>query len=204
MRPILVPCLRSAPNAFLLLAVLAVVGCKKPVPPPQPEPEPVPLHPDLICPTGTEATGAPPPAGREVWCNKALPTGKSMKQGPMITWHSNEQKASSGEFNADRESGPWLYWYPTGLPEMQGTFTSGVKNGVWTTFHPNGDRQSEGEYVDGREHGAWVYWTEQLTRIEGVWVLGLRDAIWLDYSPEDVAVRERVYRSGRLVSQREL
>lgn len=192
----------AARNAsWLLLAVM--IACK-PKALPEPPPEPKPIHPDLICPVDTVGTGTPPPGGTEVWCQKTLVTGRTVRHGPTITWHPNETRASMGDYAEGVIHGPWVTWYPTGVQESQGSFVRGIKNGLWTEFHLNGARKSEGEYVEGKENGPWIFWAEDLTRTEGQFVLGQRDGVWTDYSPEGVPVRERVYRTGRLVSQREL
>ncbi len=194
---------RSARNAMLALSVLvSVAGCKKKEIV-EPEPEPVQVHPDLFCADGTEGAGAPPPAGQEVWCQRSLPTGKWLRHGPAIEWHTNEERRATGDYYQGEKNGPWLYWFPTGTPERQGNYAHGVKNGVWTEFHVSGDRKSEGEFVEGREHGPWLYWEGDL-RIEGAYIMGAPDGTWLEYNRDDIAVRERIYRSGRLVSQREL
>ena len=76
---------------------------------------------------------------------------------------------------------------------------------MWTSYHPSGDRASEGQMVDGKENGRWTYWNnETLSRTEGEYILGDRDGIWMDFGPDDRPLRERTYRAGRLVSQREL
>jgi antitoxin component YwqK of YwqJK toxin-antitoxin module len=182
--------------------LLSVAGCKKKEVV-QPEPEPVPVHPDLICPDDTDGTGAPPPAGQEVWCQQIQPNGRSIRHGPAIEWHSNEERRATGEYYQGDRHGPWLFWFPTGSPERQGSYTRGVKNGIWTEFHVSGDRKAEGEFVEGSEHGPWVFWEDD-TRTEGTYVMGAPDGVWLEYTPENLALRERVYRGGRLVSQREL
>ncbi len=195
---------RPTRNAIAAVACgLLLTGCKKPIEP-LPEPERVPVHPDLHCPEGTIDTGAAPPVGQEVWCQKQLPSMRYVRHGPSIAWHTNEQRQSTGDYHEGKPHGSWLYWYATSTPEKQGAYTKGLKNGVWTEFHITGDRKSEGEYVEDEEHGPWMYWTEEKVRIEGAFIMGQQDGVWLDYSTEDVAVRERVYRNGRLVSQREL
>ena len=162
-------------------------------------------HPDLKCPAGTQPAGYAPPHGWEVWCEKLLPNGQKLREGPSIGWHPNEQKRSEGSYADGKQHGPWLYWYPTGTPESQGGFALGVKEGVWTTYAAGGETTSEGQFVGGQEHGPWVFWnTDAATRTEGSFVLGARDGVWLDYGPDDRPVRERTYRDGRMVTMREL
>lgn len=191
-------------RARALVALLLLAGC-----PPKSTTPVAPVlpvgHPDLVCPPGTQPAGHAPPHGQEVWCETPLRDGSAVREGPSIAWHTNEQRKAEGTWAAGKQNGPWLYWYPTGTPEMQGSFAMGVKEGVWTSFQANGERSAEGQFVDGKEHGPWTFWNaEQLTRTEGSYVLGLREGTWTDYGPDGKAVRERIYRAGRMVTVREL
>lgn len=162
-------------------------------------------HPDLQCPAGTAPEGYGPPVGKSAWCVLALPDGRRVKEGPSMEWHDTGTRAVTGSWSNDRMSGEWVRYYPTGTPESRGAYLNGKKDGVWTTFAATGEKTAEGPFVDGVEHGNWTFWsTDTLTRTEGAYVLGNRDGRWLDYSPEGKPVRERIYRDGRLVTQREL
>jgi hypothetical protein len=162
-------------------------------------------HPDLVCPAGASAEGYGPPVGRESWCMLTLPDGRLVREGAAIEWHDNGARKVSGNYAQGRKTGEWVTYHPTGTPEARGTYLNDKKDGVWTTWAPTGEKIAEGPYVDGVEHGAWTFWTvETLVRTEGNYVLGGRDGKWIDYSPEGKATRERIYREGRLLSQREL
>jgi antitoxin component YwqK of YwqJK toxin-antitoxin module len=161
------------------------------------------VHPDLSCGGETEGTGKGPPNGTEVWCLKKI-DGGVVRHGQAIEWFSNEQRKSSGEYQEDKKSGAWGYWYPTGKPKMQGSYVRGVQDGFWTTFHITGERKSEGQMVDGKEHGNWIYWGADNTKVEGAWTLGDQDGQWIDYDAAGIPNRERNYRSGRLINQREI
>jgi hypothetical protein len=183
---------------------LGWAGCA-PKPPPAAPSAPAPLFSEFTCPPGTELAGAAPPVGVEVWCSRPMPDGTKVRSGPSLSWHGNGQKQSQGAYLQDKREGPWLYWYPTGTPERQGSYSNGKPDGVWTSYHPTGDRSSEGQMVDGKENGRWTFWNnESMTRTEGEFLLGERDGVWMDFGPEDQPVRERSYRTGRLVSQRDL
>ncbi len=162
-------------------------------------------HPDLRCPVGARPEGFGPPNGRAAWCVLSLPDGRTVKDGPALEWHENGAIAASGAWADDLQTGEWIRYFPTGTPESRGTYVAGKKDGVFTTFAPGGEKVAEGPFVNGAEHGAWTFWnTETLVRTEGAYVLGDRDGVWRDYTPEGKATRERVYRDGRLVTQREL
>ncbi len=191
------------PIAAMAVAAL-LAGCP-PKPPPTGPAAPPQVNADIACPPGTLLTGHAPPVGSEVWCQRPNTDGTFTRVGPTLTWHGNGRKASEGAYREGKKDGPWLFWYPTGTPERQGSYANGQPEGVWTSYHPNGERASEGQMVDGHEHARWTYWNaETLTRVEGEYVLGERDGTWMDFGPDDRPIRERIYRSGRLVSQREL
>jgi len=188
----------------IVMAAALLMGCP-PKAPPQSTANPGPAYSEITCPLGTVVAGYAPPTGSEVWCQRPNLDGTFTRHGPAITWHGNGEKASEGSYREGKSDGPWLYWYPTATPERQGSYALGKPEGVWTSYHPNGERASEGQMVDGKEHGRWTYWNaETLTRIEGEYILGDRDGVWMDFGPDDRPVRERIYRTGRLVSQREL
>ena len=163
-------------------------------------------HPDLHCPAETIPAGKAPPQGYNVWCRLWQDaSGTWVRQGPSITWHANEQKESEGLFASGKQTGPWRYWYPTGQSEQQGSFIGGVKEGAWVTFHASGQKESEGAMVSGTHHGEWNYWAEDgPTRTLGSWNLGKKDGVWNDFNAEDRAITERIYRNGRLISQKGL
>jgi hypothetical protein len=178
-------------------------GCPKA--PPQAEGPLQPTFGEITCPPGTVVKGAAPPLGLEVWCDRPMPDGTFVRTGPSLQWHGNGQKAAQGSYLAGKREGPWLFWFATGTPERQGTYANGRPDSVWTSYHPSGDRASEGQMVDGKENGRWTYWNnEVLTRTEGEYILGERNGLWMDFSADDRPMRERSYRAGRLVSQREL
>lgn len=181
-----------------------LVGCPPKPPPTSNSGAPVTFT-EFTCPPGTLLAGAAPPAGLEVWCTRPMPDGTTVRNGPAIEWHGNGAKLSQGAYLHDKRDGPWLFWYPTGTPEKQGSYSNGRENGVWTSYFATGDRASEGQMIDGKENGRWTYWNnDTLTRTEGDFILGAREGVWLDFGPDDRPVRERTYRSGRLVSQRDL
>jgi len=179
------------------------LGCAKPAT--QSDLGPVSPHPDLQCPALSIPAGKAPPVGYEVWCHTQGEPGKWLREGPSIAWHSNAQRASEGLYAAGKRTGPWQIWYPTGQPKEQGSYVGGVKEGVWTSYHPDGTRSSEGEMVQGQQHGAWNYWSpDGQSRTEGQWKLGEKDGVWHELDADDRKVSERVYRNGRLLTQKEL
>ena len=165
---------------------------------------PVQIHPDLVCPEGTHGEGFPPPDGNFVYCVLDGMIGTTIKQGPSIEWYPNGQKRSTGDYAADKRAGDWIHWYESGVIEKQGPYINNVADGHWIEFHPSGMQSAEGDRANGREKGLWVYWSDgDNIRTEGHWVSGQKDGEWTDFSPEGKPLRQRVYRLGRLINQRE-
>ncbi|MCB9675356.1 MAG: hypothetical protein H6737_09585 [Alphaproteobacteria bacterium] len=192
--------------ALLALALLTLApACKKAAIDTGPK-APVGIsHPDLPCSEGTIGLGTPPPDGLEIYCALWFPDGKVVRMGPAIEWHSAARKKAQGSYADDKRTGPWQYWHPNGVIAEQGSFIAGNKEGPWVAFHENGERASEGEFIGGKEVGAWTFWSEDgLTRTEGKYdSYGLREGTWVDHSADDKPLRERKYRNGRLINQRE-
>jgi antitoxin component YwqK of YwqJK toxin-antitoxin module len=188
---------------FLSLLLINFSGCKKKNTSDLVE-GPPPLHPDLHCPEGTHGEGFPPPSGVLVYCVLDGMSGITMKQGPSIEWFETGQQQAIGDYSGNQKAGDWIFWYETGIIEKQGSFINGNPDGHWIEFHPTGMQSAEGYRVNGREKGLWVYWSEgDNIRTEGHWANGQKDGEWTDYSPEGKPLRQRVYRLGRLINQRE-
>jgi hypothetical protein len=189
---------------WTLCATLFLIACKK-APIDSGPTGPVGInHPDLACAEGTIGLGAAPPDGMEVYCARVFEDGRIVRQGPSIQWHSASRRAGTGVWLDGKRSGAWQTWHANGAAHEQGTYIGGMKEGPWIAFHTNSERASEGEFVGGKENGAWTFWSEDgLTRTEGVYNLGNREGKWIDYGPDDKPVRERNYRNGRLINQRE-
>ena len=199
---------RASARVALLAAVAALLGPLGTGCGPKPAPAaavPAAGHPDLQCPPGTSPAGRGPPEGTEAWCQVRLPGGEARRAGPRITWHANGQRSAAGWYQAGKRHGTWQFWHASGTPAKQGSYTQGLEDGPWTTYHPDGTRAAMGGYVGGEEHGPWIFWDPgTLTRTEGSYELGERTGRWVDVGPDGRPVRERIYRRGRLVNQREL
>ncbi|MEZ4320151.1 MAG: hypothetical protein R3F61_21910 [Myxococcota bacterium] len=192
-------------HLFVLAALTLAAGCKKPAVDTGPKGPVGITHPELPCAEGTIGLGAPPPEGNEIYCARVYPDGKITRQGPAIEWYSASRKKAQGAYMEDKKSGPWQVWHPNGAVQEQGSYVAGNKEGPWVAFHANGERASEGEFIGGNEAGTWTFWSEDgLTRTEGKYDnFGQRTGTWVDHSADDKPLRERNYRNGRLINQRE-
>ena len=196
----------------LLVAVipLATFGCRKKEVAPPPEPATPQGSPELVCPPESVPVGYPPPTATAVWCAKPGPDGDPVRHGPAITWFTDGTRASEGSYADGIKDGPWVTFHENGAPESQGAYVAGKREGTWSTYHPSGANASVGDYLADQPEGRWVFWDiDAQWRSEGVYVKGARDGVWTEYGPDSSGqgerpVNERVYRSGRLVTVREL
>ena len=188
-----------------LLALALLGACAKPPPPVAAPVDRGIQHPDLPCAEGTVGRGAAPPAGTEIFCARVDSSGTVTRQGPVIAWHSASRRAYAGAYADDQKAGRWTYWHVSGALDEEGSYSADKKDGAWVMYHPNGRKAAEGSFVAGKEEGPWVFYNEDHSRISrGTYVAGGRDGLWIDYDPQDRPVRERSYRNGRVVTQREL
>src|SRR5262245_14970726 len=58
------------------------------------------------CPAGTEAFGAPPPNGKQIWCRQPVPGG-FVRQGTYSAFHRNGQKRTDGNYDHNKRHGKW-------------------------------------------------------------------------------------------------
>lgn len=198
----------SASRKYTLLAIGLLLSintaCKKKAPDDL-DVEIVNLHPDLICPEGTHGEGFPPPDGVLIYCVLDGNPGLTIKHGPSIEWYNNGQKKETGEYLSNQRFGEWTSLYESGIIARQGYYKNDVEDGRWVEFHPSGLQSAEGSRVNGRESGQWIYWADgDNTRTQGSWSNGQQDGNWTDFAGDGTPVRQRVYRMGRLINQREL
>jgi hypothetical protein len=198
----------SASPKYTLIAIslflAATTACKKKAPDDITD-EPVHLHPDLICPDGSHGEGFPPPDGVLAYCVLDGNPGLTIKHGPSIEWYTSGQKKEAGSYLSNQRFGEWTSWYESGIIARQGHYKNDSEDGRWIEFHPSGLQSAEGARVNGRESGEWVYWADgDNTRTEGAWSNGQQDGVWTDFDSAGTPVRQRVFRMGRLINQREL
>lgn len=159
----------------------------------------------ISCPAGTKAAGKAPPEGFEAWCQRVAPTGEVTREGPAMTWHPDGTRASIGEYANDRKNGFWTTTWPSGGPQSEGSYEIGVPVGLWKEYHASGELKTEGEYAGGKPNGYWTYWhpNGQL-QTAGDLQAGEKVGTWIEYDDQGKPKTERVYRNGRVLSQREL
>jgi hypothetical protein len=84
--------------------------------------------------------------------------GNYVKQGKLVAWYENGQKAGELWYENDKPSGPELSWFENGKKKMLGQSKDGLAAGKWIEWYDNGQKHSEGEYIDGERQGQWTFW----------------------------------------------
>jgi len=168
-------------------------------------PEKVPIeYEGFECPAGTVAVGGAPPVGTQIWCNLTLPNGSQVRHGPTFMWHANGTLSAQGHYAEDTRDGAWRFFSSRGTPEREGSYLYGKEDGVWTFYHPGGEKASSGRMVGGGNHGEWTYWDVDGHESKGTWIQGQKEGVWVEHNSEGTPIRERTYREGRLIEQKEL
>ncbi len=158
----------------------------------------------LGCPEGTREVGAKPPMGFEMWCSRTDVTGQAQRHGPSWMWWPDGRLRSTGSFLEGKRTGHWWFWTSEGTLDREGLFLDGVEEGYWLIYRPDGTISSEGTMRNGGRDGMWVTYDDATGRPqEGLWTLGEKDGVWIEYRDDDTPFRERVFRDGRLINQRE-
>ncbi len=194
--------MRSALLLFMLPTVL--LGCPK-----KPDPveivEEVDPYPALVCPEGTEKKGKPPPEGMKVWCMRFTPAGQWINEGGYIEFHETGEKKLEGSWANNRREGTFKTFYMSGQIETEEIYYEGKAEGIWIEYHENGQKRAEGEKANGKETGPWLYWHDNGNKWkEGVWKNGEPDGTWLEFDPDGTPKIERLYKFGRLLTQKVL
>jgi hypothetical protein len=154
----------------------------------------------LACPEGAQEFGAMPPAAQELWCGVATPTGSVLRHGPSRTWYRDGRPETVGAYADNRRVGHWWYWHDDGTLVKEGDFSDGAESGHWMVYEADGSIQTEGPMRDGRRNGVWnVYDPATGSMQQGVYIAGEQDGEWTEFNAQGVAVRQRLYRRGRLV-----
>lgn len=159
----------------------------------------------LGCPAGTYELGQVPPEGLELWCARLDETGRQVRHGPSRSWWPDGRPQSYGAFANDQKVGHWWFWTADGHLEREGAFRDDRENGYWLVYRTDGTVAAEGPMADGGRDGVWVTYDESTGLAQdGLWSAGEKDGVWVEYNTEGRPQRERVFRRGRLISQREL
>lgn len=158
----------------------------------------------LGCPEGAIDVGGRPPMAAEFWCGVTDANNRMVRHGKYWSFYSNGTAKEHGAFANGVKTGRWWYWDSDGELTQEGDYEEDEQSGYWLIYK-DGRVIEEGPMKAGGRHGVWVSYDDATTLPqEGTWENGERAGVWIEYDAEGEALRERTYRNGRLVSQREL
>lgn len=153
---------------------------------------------DERCPEGTEAKGAAPPEGSELWCES-----KGKREGFYGKWYEGGQRQIEGAYQEDQKAGVWTEWHGNGQIKSETTWFGGVKDGAYRHYFEDGTPASEGTYSDDREDGRWVTWHKNgKKREEGDMVEGKREGKWTWWTTTGQLDRVARYKNGLEISSK--
>ena len=158
----------------------------------------------LECSEEAWSMGASPPQGAAAWCQVQLATGRWLRHGPALEWHTNGQLAVESNYHNGTLHGAFHAWYPDGTSSTGGQYDQSVKTGLWRSFYADGTHSEQGHYVQGLRQGLWIERAPTGDRTEAWYVGDQRDGVWQSFDAFDVPLKQRVYREGRMVNQQEL
>lgn len=90
--------------------------------------------------------------------SKYTVNGEQVKQGPLVLFHPNGQKAMEGSYEANEPIGKHLWWHVNGQKSIEGSYRGGKADGTWTWWHPEGPKSTQGDYSEGSPVGEWIWW----------------------------------------------
>ncbi len=117
-------------------------------------------------------------------------------EGSYVEYSDSGTVLVKGEYFEGLQTGEWLY--AIGDVVETGKYKDGEQDGVWTRISKDdGELVFKGEFFDGQPTGRHIWYFENGNkRLEGVFVLGLREGDWKYYSPDGTLSLIVTYRQG--------
>ncbi|MEO8268166.1 MAG: hypothetical protein ABI557_00515 [Aureliella sp.] len=100
------------------------------------------------------------------WANSSITyrsavTAEPIKHGLSVTFYTNGQRESEGNYERGRRIGTFVWWYSNGQQQIVGEYGDDKEEGEWTWWHDNGMKQHSGFYADGRQVQEWSQWSKE-------------------------------------------
>jgi antitoxin component YwqK of YwqJK toxin-antitoxin module len=87
---------------------------------------------------------------------------QKLRHGKMVTYHPNGQVQSQREYHRGKPVGDVAWWHSNGQKAITGEFDDqGQPHGKWTWWHANGQRSTVGEYNHGQTESNWLVWNPE-------------------------------------------
>lgn len=84
-----------------------------------------------------------------------------LRHGRAITFYSNGQRESEGNYEKGKKVGTFVWWYANGQEKTVGEYDNDVEQGVWRWWHENGMREATGSFVNGKKVDQWSIWNAE-------------------------------------------
>ncbi|HEX4149783.1 MAG TPA: hypothetical protein VHY20_12380, partial [Pirellulales bacterium] len=92
--------------------------------------------------------------------------GRDIRQGRLVTYFTNGQKAMQANYRNDQPDGAFVWWRSNGQKAIEGQYSGGKQTGDWAWWHANGQKWIQGDYQAGKQVGRWTWWTDRGSVVE--------------------------------------
>lgn len=89
---------------------------------------------------------------------QAFDADDNVPHGPLVTFFSNGQRESEGQYEYGKRTGTFVWWYSNGQRKTVGEYANDKEQAEWSWWHPNGIRQARGLFNDGNRVAEWSTW----------------------------------------------
>lgn len=121
---------------------------------------------------------------------------KNLQEGDYIEYDINGNIIVNGKFLDGEETGKWIYKIGDIIEEKD--YIEGKEHGKWKIFDKETKRLIyEGNYLDAYPNGKHVYyWPNGTIRIEGYYIMGLKEGEWNYYDENGQHIVSVIYKNG--------
>jgi len=84
-----------------------------------------------------------------------------IRHGLAVTFYTNGQRESEGNYDYGRRTGTFAWWYPNGQQKTVGDYVNDLEHDAWTWWHENGMKQASGKFVEGQKVSEWSLWSPE-------------------------------------------
>jgi antitoxin component YwqK of YwqJK toxin-antitoxin module len=112
----------------------------------------------LNCPQGATQFGSP---NEGIYCRKTVAKdGDNLPHGPYVSFHSNGQRRSEGQYVEGFRSGTWTFYDEAGKETRRTEFSGDSRTGKRVQYFASGKPHIIEEYVSGKRHGLMQEFSE--------------------------------------------
>ena len=113
----------------------------------------------------------------------------TMSDGAYISRYPNGNILYMGQIEDGQKVGVWKYYYSHGALKEVITYVNGVKYGISRKLDPYGVVVNESNFFKGVLNGPYhEFYENESLALKGHYKDGLKDSIWIEYSPEGDAL----------------